>query len=567
MTTKTIPMTDPELSTALPATTADGQARSRALAQRGVADGAPASFVTYASAGRVLVIGPLEPAVVAARRLRDEVEVRVLATDEAGPRLSRPDVEDFGGRLLRARVTDIEGHLGAFRVSIADGEESVDVGLHFGFGPEEMFDLVLDLGATPVLQRQKWPPGYFHAADETALTRALSALPELVGEFDKPRYFEYDPEICAHGSRGQTGCTRCLDQCATEAIRSLGELIEVDPFLCQGCGSCATVCPTGAITYTAPSGETLVDDLRRLLRQYREAGGERPAVLFHDGEAGAAALAGWAAAMPESILPVEVEDTGGVGPDAWLSALAFGAGRVVLAMPADTPPSERAATLSEIECVREILRGLGVSADRVGVLDIGDDESLLGEAPEPVVTEFATFAGMGRKRERVRRAIEHLYRQTGESAGVQPLPANSSLGAIEVDVDACTLCMACVSVCPTQAVQGGGEVPRLDFREDRCVQCGICEHACPEDAIRLVPRIDFAAHTGEPQPRVLNESEMHYCPGCGKPFAAKKVIERMQQRLSGHWMFDNRAARERLWLCEDCRVKAMMHDTGSIDPH
>lgn len=551
----------------MPATTADGQARAHALAQRGMASGMPDAFVTYASAGRVLVIGPLEPAIAAARRLRGELEVRVLATDEAGPRLSRPDIEDFGGHLLRARVAGIEGHLGAFRISIVDGGESVDIGLHFGFDSGTAFDLVLDLGATPALRQQKPPPGYFHAADDVALARALSSLPELVGEFDKSRYFEYDPDICVHGNRGQAGCTRCLDHCATEAIRSLGERIEVDPFLCQGCGSCATACPTGAITYTAPSGEALVDDLRRLLRAYREAGGGHPVILFHDGEAGASALAGWSAAMPESILPVAVEDTGGVGPDAWLAALAFGAGRVLLAMPPETPPSERGATLEEIGFVHEILRGLGMPGDRVALLDIGDDETLIGDAPEPLVTEFATFAGLGGKRERMRRAIEHLYRQSGESAGVQPLPAGAPLGAIEVDTDACTLCMACVSVCPTQAVRGGGEVPRLDFREDRCVQCGICERACPEDAIRLVPRVDYAAHAGEPVARVLNESEMHYCPGCGKPFAAKKVIERMEQRLSGHWMFDDRAARERLWLCEDCRVKAMMHDRGVIDPH
>lgn len=561
-------MTAPDPLAQLPATTADGQARASVLAQRNPVDSAPNSFVTYVSSGRLLVIGPLEAAVTAARRLRDELEVRVLATDGAGPRLSRPDVEDFGGRLLRARIAAVEGHLGAFRVSVADGEAAVDVGLHFGFGPDETFDLVLDLGDPPALQRQKLPPGYFLAVDDAALTRALSMLPELVGEFDKPRYFEYDPEICAHGSRGQTGCTRCLDVCATEAIRSRGERIEVDPFLCQGCGSCATACPTGAITYTAPSGETLVDELRRLLRQYREAGGRNPVILLHDGEAGAAALAGWAAAMPESILPLEVEDTGGIGPDAWLAALAFGAGRVLLALPAETPPSERAATVAEIEVVRGILAGLGMDAARVAVLDIGGDESVLAEAPEPLVTEYATFAGMGGKRERMRRAIEHLYRQAGEGAGVQPLPASALYGTIEVDVDACTLCMACVSVCPTQAVRGGGEVPRLDFLEDRCVQCGICEHACPEDAIRLVPRIDYAAHVEEPEARVLNETEMHYCPGCGKPFAAKKVIERMEQRLSGHWMFaDNQAARERLWLCEDCRVKAMMHDEGLIDPH
>ena len=53
-----------------------------------------------------------------------------------------------------------------------------------------------------------------------------------------------------------------------------------------------------------------------------------------------------------------------------------------------------------------------------------------------------------------------------------------------MDREACTLCMACASVCPAGAINAGGELPRLDFIELNCVQCGLCESACPEDAIR-----------------------------------------------------------------------------------
>ncbi len=60
---------------------------------------------------------------------------------------------------------------------------------------------------------------------------------------------------------------------------------------------------------------------------------------------------------------------------------------------------------------------------------------------------------------------------------------------------------------------------------------------------------------------------MHHCPGCGKAFATRKVIELMEQRLAGHWMFQDDKSRQRLYLCEDCRVRASMSDQHGIDPY
>jgi len=126
--------------------------------------------------------------------------------------------------------------------------------------------------------------------------------------------------------------------------------------------------------------------------------------------------------------------------------------------------------------------------------------------------------------------------------------------------------MGCVSVCPASAVQGGGDQPRLNFREDHCLQCGLCEQACPEDAITLQARMKFDAHL-KPGPEVLNEAPMHHCPECGKAFATAQMIERMTERLSEHWMYQDDRARERLLLCEDCRISRMWSDEGGIDVH
>lgn len=561
-------MTAVETSAELAAQTTDGEARQIAL------EGLPASLVAgpedgdtvaYASSGRALIIGPEPAAVAAAERLRDALDVYVVVTDNAGEDIASPDVGTLGPRVLRARRGTTQGHLGAFQATVIGRGGETDLGPRFGLASRECFDLLLDLDTPAGLQQEKAPPGYFAPADPAALERALTEMPELVGEFEKPRYFDYRAELCAHGHRGQTGCTRCIEACATGAIRSAGELIEVDPYLCQGCGSCATVCPSGAIGYAWPSAETLVDGLRGLLRRFRDGGGRRPTLLFHDGEAGAAALAAWAPALPESALPVAVEDVGSLGPDALLAALAFGAGAVQLLVPPATPASERAATAAQIGHARDILRGLGYPDGRIGTLEPGDGPGAIVTA-EPLTAEPATFAGQGGKREVLRHALRHFHSDAPKPAELQPLAADAPYGAVEVDADACTLCMACVSVCPPSALIGGGEEPQLLFREDRCVQCGLCAPTCPEGAITLVPRMNYTAHV-EPGQRVLHEEAMHHCPGCGTAFATRKLIARMEERLAGHWMFQDESARQRLYLCEDCRIRAAMSDEHGINPY
>ena len=46
----------------------------------------------------------------------------------------------------------------------------------------------------------------------------------------------------------------------------------------------------------------------------------------------------------------------------------------------------------------------------------------------------------------------------------------------------CTLCLACVSACPSGAI--AYEEERLSFRESVCTDCGLCLEACPEGIIR-----------------------------------------------------------------------------------
>lgn len=113
--------------------------------------------------------------------------------------------------------------------------------------------------------------------------------------------------------------------------------------------------------------------------------------------------------------------------------------------------------------------------------------------------------------------------------------------------DTCTLCSACVNMCPTLAlVKEGG---RLAFDYPRCIACGLCEKACPEHAIRIERIFDLERLTGEPV--TVFESELVLCARCGMPFASKAAIERIGGVISED-------LQDLVNYCADCRpIKAI----------
>jgi ferredoxin len=138
-------------------------------------------------------------------------------------------------------------------------------------------------------------------------------------------------------------------------------------------------------------------------------------------------------------------------------------------------------------------------------------------------------------------------------------PSDASFGYVAVDPRACTLCMACAAACPPRALVTGDERLQLKFIEDNCVQCGLCERVCSENAITRRPRYLFDREQ-RTRARTLHEEQPFCCIRCGKPFATRRVIEQMQAKLAGHWMFQDEEVLQRLQVCGDCRVQAVYAD-------
>ncbi len=500
------------------------------------------SLVNYQSKGRVVVIGDNQALEIAPRLNRDHNALVILTEGVEEPGVP---LVPLGGRPIR-----IEGYLGDFRIHLGEpGRPNAET---------VAADLILDLCPEPLIGSQLKPPGYLHASlDEPALQAAIDELSGMTGSFEKPRYFNYDPDICAHGHAGKTACSRCIDACPADAITGLAETIEVNAYLCQGGGVCATVCPSGAIRYAYPGVRDNLDRLRRLLSVYREQGGTDP-VLLVTAESDEPPVEPAA----DHQLPFAVEELASVGLEFWLTALAYGARALWLVDGGAMPESSRRALEDQLRVAGEILSAMGYPAEALRLIR---RDALDGQAG-PLMPEIAAagYSGMGGKRRTAYMAIDHLHQAAAKSRPMAVLSAGAPFGTADVDPKACTLCHACVGACPGKALQPGEEAPQLFFIEENCLQCGMCTRTCPEDAIWITPRLLFDGEARR-RKRLLHEEEPFLCTSCGKPFATRSVIETMMQKLQGHYMFQTERARRRLTLCEDCRVVDIVQDQEAMN--
>jgi ferredoxin len=531
------------------------QAKQAALLAASQLKAPVAPSKTIHSHGVCCVVGPTEQAVRIAELLQDELGVTCIVSDSGPIQLPSAGYDMAKGKLTAAR-----GALGNFKLEFAQLQALNPAGRGaLGYGEAQPTassecDVFIDLrGGEPAFPSYQKRNGYFWADPAKAgeLERIALTARERVGEFEKTVYFRMEESLCAHSRANQPGCTRCLDVCPTEAIFSFGEHVQIDSDICAGCGSCAAVCPTSAVTMNETPFEAMTQVQTVMAKVYREQTQESPRLVFHtlkEGGDAIAYLARYGNGLADDLIPLGLEHVDRVGHAEILAA--FGAGYAEVLILADTD-TDRQAVAAEVELAQAMLAGTHNAPDRIRVIaadELSAAGNNTGRVSEPVLL-------VGGRRDITRVTVSAMAEKVDAPI---PLPVGAPYGAIEINSDKCTLCLACVSLCPTGALGDHPDRPEVQFTENACVQCGICESTCPETAITLKPQLDLSRDALSP--RALHGEEPFECIKCGTPFGVASTINRIVEKLENrHWMYTNSDNVQLIKMCDDCRVKSQFH--------
>ena len=508
------------------------------------------------SEGLCLILGETEAALAAAEQLAEPLSITVLLDEE-------PDELPFDRKfeIVAGKLKSAKGAFGGFSVAL-DALRRLEPGGRGEFslgeprdGAETSCDIIVDLrNSAPLFPAHEKREGYFRAdpGDPGAVARSLLQASQLVGTFEKPLYVRFEESLCAHSRAQKTGCTRCLDSCPTGAIAPAGDHVEIDAMVCAGCGACSAICPSAAITFDNPPLEHLFQRIATLARAYSAAGGSSPRLLVHTAGHGSEMIslaARFGRGLPANCIPLELESVSGFGHAELLGSIGAGFAGVDILI---SPSTERGVLESEIR----IADAMG-AAGRLRIVDPAEPDELSDALYAHSVPDAieSPILPLGSRRSIARLSAKSL---NPGSDDILPLPGGAPYGAVIVDTEACTLCLACASLCPSGALTDNPDRPQLRFQEDACLQCGLCERICPESAITLKPQFDLSDAVLEQ--KVVNEEEPFECVECGKPFGVKSTIERIAGQLAGkHSMFGSDSASRLIRMCDDCRVAAQYH--------
>lgn len=522
-----------------------------ALVAEALLPAAQVRSVDVTSQGVCLIAGPGAVIVPLAEQLSDVLAVTALISDDGDVPVSRA-FDTVSGRLKQ-----LSGALGGFEVVI-DGLRQTQPGGRGAFsldaardGGRSYCDIVIDLtGGVPLVPAPQKREGYLRGdpRDPLAVARLAFTAAQLTGTFEKPLYVALDETLCAHSRAGQVGCSNCLDICPTGAITPDGDHVVIDPMICAGCGSCAALCPSTAISYQDPPVAHLLGRMQVLAQTYRAAGGTAPRLLIHcaHGAEMIRLAARFGRGLPADVIPLELEVISGVGHAELLAALAHGFASVDVLL---APGTERDALGRELALATAI-----AGPGKLALLDQSDPDAMAdslyaADIPAPLATPVLP---LGNRRQIARLSAQALNPGVSDPL---PLPQGAPYGAVVVETSACTLCLSCVSLCPSGALLDNPDAPQLRFQQDACLQCGICTTICPEGAITLLPQLDLSeaalAQT------VLHEEEPFACIDCGALFGVKSTVERIMEKLAGkHAMFATSEAAKMIQMCDSCRVNA-----------
>ncbi|ACV21678.1 NADH-plastoquinone oxidoreductase subunit [Slackia heliotrinireducens] len=394
----------------------------------------------------------------------------------------------------------------------------------------------------------KWVETDKHSvADEMA---ALSAL----ASFGLSVY----PERCVRVRNRHSSCSRCADACTSGAISLEHGEWSMNPDLCVGCGTCATVCPTCALEAQHPNDTMLMASAmksaracegeavfvcHRTMERHPDIDSDKVcqvvclsrleetlvATLFAQGVKRVAGVHADCANCPrhQGIKSAHlVKDTMSAICETWgidarlvlTDELPSAALRDDGAFPASDDPDgidlsayvaapDRDQAMAEGSSVSQVDGRIKASYVPAHVMKDGTLPHFVPSRRQRLLDQLATFG------EPVADELDcRLW------------------GHVVIDFNACKSCKMCAVFCPTGAIckyRDENGVAGIEHYVAECVHCGLCQDICPAGAIKSVTQV--------PAKQLAHGETERYCmPDPEWWTGPDQILRRMRPQISGN---------------------------------
>ncbi|EOD4834860.1 4Fe-4S dicluster domain-containing protein [Campylobacter upsaliensis] len=450
--------------------------------------------------------------------IADEDKARESVLKEAGFKVISLD---------ESEVLSVFGSVGELCAVLKNGGEEVELD----------FDILLYEKERQDFKRQS---GCYNLANFKDEKELLNFLQSKSPNYSFKTFITYNSSVCQYHKRRSEHCAKCAEICPTTAILKDDEerILQFSQIDCLGCGGCVSVCPSGSLDY-APMNRDSFFKMLDFVEGSKICIIPKKMPLEH-----------LSLSLSEGVLPFMIEG------EKWLSNLHFlsllqssGANLVFYT---DFVSRGSAEAIELLNAVFE--RKFGKKA----VLVAKDEKELESALKELEFIEGLNFSFHNHtqtNRENFAVRLRHLIND--EDLGVVESGEWLRYGDLRLNVDTCTLCLACVGACNVGALIADSKENALKFNPSLCTTCGYCEASCAEKDTLKLERSGLRLEKSYFDFRTLTKDELFACVECGKEFATKKAVEKIASLMRDKFANDE-AKLKSLYCCADCKAKVML---------